>query len=485
MADLRTSVVISAQTDELQSGIEAAANAVQTATAAMRAQFASLGAAADKVHSQIAAAAAQIGATIGSLQSKSAGLGGSAGGTMLATGGSAAAGAAASRVGEWRAALQQQLAAEQKFFGDSRSEELAFWQDKLALTNAGSREQLAVENNIYQLEKQLAEERERDQLSALGAEQKVADAGYARQRAAIEGAAEIGRISASEEVAQEKSLADQKWEIDQEYFQKKMAAAEGDTKTQEKLNEQELLEYEKYLTDKQRLDDEAVRASQRAWQSIVAPIESAIDKSVTGIILGTTTVQKAVSNLAQSILGEFVSAGVKSLFGSIIGGATGGGAGNSLFGGLFSGIFGNIFGQGLSGGLLGGSGDFDAFGGIGAASASGGLLGNLFAGLGSLFAFSKGGIVPSAQGGWAVPTLGPGGTLAQLHSNEMVLPANISQGLQSMLSDGGSGHTFNIGISAVDASSVAKLFSSNGSVLVAALNKALRNGGSLYAGATG
>ncbi|HEU0154819.1 MAG TPA: hypothetical protein VFQ82_02035 [Stellaceae bacterium] len=480
MADIRTSVVISAQTGELQSGIAAAASAVQNATDAMRAQFASLGAAADKVHSQIAAAAAQIGATVGSLQSRTAGLAGAVGGSVAA-GGSGISGTAGSRVGEWRAALQQQLIAEQKFFGDSRVEELAFWQEKLALTTAGSKEQLAVENNIFQLEKQLAAERERDALGAIGGAQKIADADLARQRAAIEGAASIGRISAAQEIAEEQSLADRKWEIDQEYFQKKLSAADGDAKTQEKLNEQELLEYEKYLTDKQKLDDDAIRASQRAWQSIVAPIESAIDKSVTGIIIGTTTVQRAVANLAQSVLGEFVSAGVKSLFGALIGTATGGGAENGLFGGLLSGIFGRIFG-----GLFGGSADFDAFGGIGAASESGGgLLDGLFAGIGSLFAFAKGGVVPSAQGGWAVPTLGPGGVLAQLHSNEMVLPANISQGLQTMLADGGSGHTFNIGINALDSVSVARLFASNGSVLVAALNKALRNGASLYAGALG
>jgi hypothetical protein len=40
MADIETSVVISAQTDDLQSGMEAAANSVQAATEAMKAQFA-------------------------------------------------------------------------------------------------------------------------------------------------------------------------------------------------------------------------------------------------------------------------------------------------------------------------------------------------------------------------------------------------------------------------------------------------------------
>ncbi len=86
---------------------------------------------------------------------------------------------------EWRAELQSQLGDEQAFFADSKAEELAFWQDKLALTQAGSKEQLAVENNIYQLEKQLAVQNERDMLTSLDANEKITDAAYARRKAAI------------------------------------------------------------------------------------------------------------------------------------------------------------------------------------------------------------------------------------------------------------------------------------------------------------
>src|SRR5712675_351561 len=83
MADIETSVVISAQTDDLQSGMEAAANSVQAATEAMKAQFASLGAAAQQAQSQISATVAQIGATIGTLQSKVASLAGSVGDSVI------------------------------------------------------------------------------------------------------------------------------------------------------------------------------------------------------------------------------------------------------------------------------------------------------------------------------------------------------------------------------------------------------------------
>src|SRR5262249_14731343 len=74
--------------------------------------------------------------------------------------------------------------------------------------------------------------------------------------------------------------------------------------------------------------------------------------------------------------------------------------------------------------------------------------------------FERGGIV-SAAGGWALPSFS-GTTPALLHANEMVLPSDISQGLQGMIKGGGGGgHVINI--SAVDANSVARLFKSNGS----------------------
>jgi len=120
---------------------------------------------------------------------------------------------------------------------------------------------------------------------------------------------------------------------------------------------------------------------------------------------------------------------------------------------------------------------------------SGGIIGNLFEGIGTLFAFQQGGIVPSAQGGWAVPSLGPGGVLAQLHSNEMVLPANISQGLQAILAGPsvangngvGGGGSVVVNISAIDSQDVKRFFHSNGNLLVSALNRATRNGSLLRA----
>src|SRR5271157_3729546 len=349
MADIETSVVISAQTDDLQSGMEAASNSVQVATDAMRAQFAGLGAAAQQAQSQINAAATQVGSSIGALQSKAASLAGSVGDGTIPNSVSgdarsegvgrsnatspARSGAGSDSVSAWRAQLQEQLLAEQSFFGQSKDEELAFWQDKLALTEAGSNARLAVERNIYELEKQLAVQAERDQLDQVNADQK-----FANYKAAIDNEAALGQISATEQVRQEQDLLDLKWSYDQAYYEKKLDAAQNDVQTQQKLIEEQELAYEKYVGEVQALDTKLAEANKQAWDDLVAPIERAIDTSVTGIILGTTTVQKALANLAQSIIAEFINSAVKGVFGQI----------------------GNLFGASL----LGGGGDQDFSGGL-------------------------------------------------------------------------------------------------------------------------
>jgi hypothetical protein len=419
MADIETSVVISAQTDDLQSGMEAASNSVQVATDAMRTQFAGLGAAAQQAQSQISTASAQVGSSIGALQAKAASIAGSVGDSMIPS-----------------------------------------------VTVSG------------RAEKQLVAQDERDQLNRLSADQKITDEKFARYKAAIQNEAAFGKLSATEAIHQEQELLDLKWSYDQAYYEQKLAAADNDGRTQEKLLDEQALAYEKYVTNVQALDAKLTEANKRVWDDLVAPVERAIDRSVTGIILGTTTVQRALANLAQSIIAEFVNSAVRDVFGQIgnlLAGGAPGGSDQDFSGGL-TGAGEEIASSGLAEGLE-----------LGSLFGSGGLIGSLFKGIGTLFGFQHGGIVPSAQGGWAVPSLGPSGVLAQLHSNEMVLPANISQGLQSMLAaptgaNGGSGAAASsvvVNVSAIDSQDVKRFFQSNGGLLVAALNKAMRNGSAL------
>jgi hypothetical protein len=499
LADLETSVVVSAETDDLRSGMEQASGTVQSAAEAMRAQFAELGAAAERAQLQIGAAFAQVGTTIASLQTRAAGLSGSVSEGLIPVGAiaelrsglgtprgsSQRAGSARSglddRVQRWRAELESQLADERAFFRDSKAEELAFWQEKLALTEVGSKARLAVEHNIYQLEKQLAVQKERDALDELAGDQKVTDAAFARKRAAIEAEAQIGKISASEEIVRLQGLLDAKWALDQDYFEKKLAAAENDAHTRQKLLDEERLAYEKFLTDKQRLDTQAVLASQRAWQNLMQPIQRAFDTAITGMILGTTTLQKAVANITQSIIAEFVNAGVKMVTNWIaaeLGMTAATEAGSAARTAAE--------GEGLAAGLALKAlnavksivtDSAQAFAGIFAFLAP--IMGPAAAGpaaAGEASVMAAAGSIASAAGGWVVPS----DQLAMVHRNEMVLPANLSQGLQRMISDGGSpSGSVTINISAIDSQDVKRFFQTNGGQLVAALNKAMRNGAML------
>ena len=176
MSDIETSVAITARTEDLQSGMQTAANSVESATEAMKAQFfrilASLPSKRNpmslplrrKSDRQLARCrpksrepSCQLGTagSVNPIAGATSSYGRSGGISVTQTGVSSQSSGRAlkSAAGVALPDLQSQLSDEQAFFADSKAEELAFWQDKLALTQAGSKEQLAVENNIYQLEK--------------------------------------------------------------------------------------------------------------------------------------------------------------------------------------------------------------------------------------------------------------------------------------------------------------------------------------------
>ena len=360
MADLETSVVISAQIDGLRSGMEAASNSVQAATDAMRAQLAGLGDIAQQAQSQLNAATGQIGNGVGALQTKAADLAGSIGAGMAPSGG-------------------------------------------------------------------------------------------------------LGDVSS---LLQASSASDNR----------------NDGATDENLWNEELVAYQRFQSEKENLDSRAVQTSQRTWQSLMQPIQRAFDTSVTGMILGTTTLQKAVANIAQSILAEFVNLGVKMVTNWIaselaMSTATEAGAAARTA----------ASGEGMAAGLAIKAANAiksiatdsaQAFSGIFAFLApimGPAAAGPAAAGEATVMAAASG--IASAAGGWMVPS----DQLAMVHQNEMILPANISQGLQNMISaNGGAGAgAVVVNVSAIDSQDVKRFFQSNGSLLVNAVNKAMRNGSML------
>jgi hypothetical protein len=340
------------------------------------------------------------------------------------------------RMSEWRDALKQQLQDEQNFLSDSKKEELAYWQDKLQQVGTGTKEDLKlrreVNAEIFSLQKSLAKQTETDAIAEQTFAQKVNDQKLSTERAHLQTLENIGKLTAQQRITADKALLDEEIKADEDYYHKKEAAAQGDLREITKLEQEEYLQHQKLVDQKAALDDQALEASHKSWKAIADQITGAIDTSVMGVIQGTQTIGQAFAKLGQSILEMFAKLALDKMVHGIfdklwdglglgVGAASGGGGGFlSFLGGLP--LIGTLFG--------GGSG----------AGASGVIADSVF--------MERGGIIPSAAGGWQVP----GNMMAMLHQNEMVLPSHISQGFHDMFSGrgGGGGSTVNLAVHAWD-----------------------------------
>lgn len=372
------------------------------------------------------------------------------------------------RMQQWRDELRTRLEDEQHFFSDSKQEELDFWRAKAATVQSGSAQDIKLRRElhteIFNLEKALAKQTEQDRIEEVSYQEKVNNLLIERKKAQLEADLNLGKIKTQQEIAGEKALVDEKMKADEDYYHRKEAAAEGDVRTISKLEQEEYLDHEKLVSEKIALDNKAAEEAHKEWTSIGDTVKQSMDQAVTGVISGTETIGQAFKKLALSILESFGKKIFNTIFdnlwsslgGAASGGAAGGGGGflsflgglpliGSLFGGAASGGGGAALGGGLTASLFGGAG-----GGAAGAAADAALL-----------VLARGGIIPSAAGGWMIPSFQGGGILAKVHSNEMVLPSHISQGFQDMFRSGGGMGGPTINIHAIDTQSGAQFLMRN------------------------
>ena len=232
----------------------------------------------------------------------------------------------------------------------------------------------------------------------------------------------------------------------------------------------------RYSTEIARDQARLAEAARHEADRLALPYRQAFDEigagwrnAVKGLIEGTQSFGSAATDILRSVergivdmlgatLSKFAAGPLAGLLGQAAPGV-GEGVGDVLGGTLSRWIFGlpqQVGQTAVSGAntaalvantaaltaLTGTLGASAATGGAGALAAAGGATagaaaegGGVFGFLGGLFAFARGGIVPSAAGGWALPNF-PGATPALLHAREMVLPAPISEGLQNMIGNG-------------------------------------------------
>lgn len=447
-----------------------------------------------------------------------------------------ATGKAQSKIPEWKAELEARKEVEGQFFKTSLADDEAFWQAKLAHVKKGSADERAIRHELFGIHKQMAVQKFTDEIEEMkaeaaaakaGSEQRIALANDVAQRigatygyessqymAAIKDvkkAAEewdkeqqkldvmkvertrdhginqigmerdrlallksLGQISDQEEIAALKVLEDRKYQIEVQALRDKIALMkEEGAARQQQLDELAKMK-EKHDADIAKLDSQSVLAVKKGWDTMLGAVSGAFEQSINGMIMGTQTMQKALANIGQAILGEFVKMGVKKVTGWIANEATmttatvagttarataetAGAAQTMSIGGMTS-----------IKGILNSAWETMAnvYKSIAAIPVVGPVLAPVAAaGAFGVVAGMAGSIASSAGGDWQIPS----DRLNLVHKKETILPADKSAGLDRLISgggNGGGGHTINI--TATDTQDVLRSLQKGG-----ALQKAL------------
>jgi len=230
--------------------------------------------------------------------------------------------------------------------------------------------------------------------------------------------------------------------------------------------------------------DQAASQTDKAWNTAMNSVERSFATSTSGMIMGTTTLQKAETRVAESILSSFISMAEKRLVTWIgnelalteataageseraaarAGGAAAGGAAEAAAGAKS--VMGAAYKAAAS--TYASVAEIPIIGPELAPVAAAGAFA-------AVMAFN----VFSAEGGWGqVPF---DGALTMLHQNEMVLPASIAGPLRTMTQQGaaqggGGAGNFNITIQALDTQSGAQFLMNNMKTIAQGLTREARN----------
>lgn len=291
----------------------------------------------------------------------------------------------------------------------SKEEEKAFWQEMLFIADKGSKDYQAIQRKMsgdelatlkekYKLgleeAKAAAKEYKAIADEKRAAEEKEALSVIAAKEAEVKQSLAMGEIDKIQELAALRALEDAKYRIRLAAAQSRRDEFALDSIEYQKAADAILVLERAHSTAVITIDNETAREHRRVWMDMAKPITDALDKSVTGVIQGTTTLKKAFADLATSIALEITKMVIKTnieLAMSNLFKLTGGGGGIGDF-------FGNLFGGGGGGGA--------------------GYIPPMFS---------------SAGGEWNVPE----DRLNLVHKNETILPASMAAKFRDNLENGG------------------------------------------------
>ena len=296
--------------------------------------------------------------------------------------------------------------------------------------------------------------------------------------------AQIGVMSAEEQIRIARTLEARKADIEIGALREKLTREKAGTIEHQKLNDQIEIAQAKHAAKMGQIDHKAALEQTKTFNTVFSSIQNSFSSAVQGMILSGDTLGKSLKKIASAVLGTFIDLGVKMLFDWVkkqIMMTTVTATQETARTGIAATAETTRSGLAVVGATTQ-IGANAASAAAGAASSQAGIpiVGPILAGvaMAAMLALVLGlsGGMKSAAGGWDNI---PEDQVAQVHKNEMILPAELAEGVRNNIGSGakanaggGGGHVY---ISAVDARGVKRLLSDNGGALAGVLKQKARN----------
>lgn len=343
-----------------------------------------------------------------------------------------------------------------------------------------SKEYRKAQNDLLKAAQERVKEQERlDQMLVDACRQaQLAQLDMERERLAL--SKELGDITAVQELQALRDLKEKQYQTEYAAEQDKVKLTEGDAVAYQQHLDRLAQIKQKHDIDMAKANNQIVVAQKKEFDTMFTPITSAFEKSIAGIIQGTTALSKAMKSMAQSILLEFTNMGVKmvtqwvanELFktqATAAGAATRtaieqGAASTSMLTSAMASIKSIL------------NAAWETMANVYKSIAAIPIVGPVMAPAMAMGAFAvvagvAGNIASSAGGDWMIPS----DRMNLVHAQETILPADKSRGLDQLINQGLNGTGGDtIHIHAMDARSFQRFLGDNAGALPPAMQKLAR-----------
>lgn len=389
----------------------------------------------------------------------------------------------------WKAELEQKKEAEGAFFKDSIQEDEAYWQNKLQLVQGNGEKEKAlrikIQHEIFALEKQAAMQGRQLADEEIARLQKKGDDEISMRRQVLDRDLALDRITNQEKLRSELELLQEEQRLQIEAIDSKLELYDQDKVAHAKLIAQKEALERGYAKEVHKINTEILVDQKNQVQQWLGPVNNAIEKSVTGMIQGTTTLRAAMKNIFQSILGEFVSMLTKMLtkwvsteIAKTTTSTEGAAARKVVDAGEAA-----VKATATTAAVASNEVLAQSSAGLAATNAMASVAAIPFYGWAmapevgaSTYAIAEGfAVTAAASGGYDIPAgVNP---VTQLHQEEMVLPANIANPLRENLAKGGgaSGGDVHLHVHTQSTKDFKQFLEQNSQVMAPAIRRMARN----------